>query len=83
MANKNPQQLINNLTGQLNGIAKMMEEKKECFDVIAQIKAVKSSLNTLMNRYIEDNFAGCLKSCASKKQEAMLKKLVLELTRNN
>jgi DNA-binding FrmR family transcriptional regulator len=83
MPAKTPNQLINNITGQLNGISKMIEEEKECFEVIIQLKAVKSSLNTLMNRYIESNFVNCIKSCGNKKQEEMIKKLVLELTKNN
>ena len=39
---------INRIQGQLNGIIKMMEEGKDCKDVITQISASKSSLQRLM-----------------------------------
>ncbi|HAM88456.1 MAG: hypothetical protein US83_C0004G0071 [Candidatus Falkowbacteria bacterium GW2011_GWC2_38_22] len=80
---KTQEQLINNIIGQLNGINRMIEEKKDCFSVIVQMKAVKSALNSLTNKYIEENFVSCLDSCGSRKKSEMIKKLVLELTKNN
>ncbi|MBO8489348.1 metal-sensing transcriptional repressor, partial [Staphylococcus aureus] len=41
--------------GQLNGIIKMMEEGKDCKDVITQISASKSSLQRLMGIIISEN----------------------------
>lgn len=80
---KTQEQLINNIIGQLNGINRMIEEKKDCFSVIVQMKAVKSALNSLTNKYIEENFVSCLDSRGSRKKSEMIKKLVLELTKNN
>lgn len=60
---KNYEQLINNVTGQLNGIKKMMEEEKDCFAVLTQIKAAKSALNSLTNKYLQENFLKCLQKC--------------------
>lgn len=80
---KTQKQLINNIIGQLNGINKMIEEEKECFSVIIQMKAIKSALNNLMTKYINDNAANCLNSCQNKKdKDANLKKLILELVKN-
>jgi len=80
---KSQEQLINNIIGQLNGINKMMEDKKECFSVIVQMKAVKSALNSLMNKFIEDNFKSCMKSGSSARNKKTMEKLMLELTKNN
>ena len=80
---KTQKQLINNITGQLNGISKMLEEKKDCFDVIVQMKAVRSAMSNLMMRYIEENLIECTKTCNKKDREKMLKKLLIELTKNN
>lgn len=80
---KTSEQLINNIIGQLNGINKMTQEDKDCFSVLIQMKAVKSAVNSLMNKYMEDNFIKCLKGCHKKDSEEMLKKLILELTKNN
>lgn len=65
---KTPEQLVNNIIGQLNGINKMVKEKKDCLLVITQMKAVKSALNNYMNRYIEDNFSCCMESSKSSKK---------------
>lgn len=80
---KTTEQLVNNIIGQLNGINKMAEENKDCFSVLIQMKAVKSAMNSLMNKYMEENFIKCLKSCHKKDSEEMLKKLIIELTKNN
>ena len=79
---KTQEQLINNIIGQLNGINKMMDSKKDCFSVLTQMKAVKSAMSTLMNKYLEENFSNCM-SCKSKQKVATMKKLIVELTNNN
>jgi len=49
---KTQEQLINNIIGQLKGISKMIEDEKDCFQVMTQIKAVKSALNSFTNKFI-------------------------------
>lgn len=80
---KTKQQLINNITGQLNGISKMIEDKKDCSSVIIQMKAIKSAMNNLTNRYIEDNIMNCVEGDCSKKNKDLLKDLILQITKNN
>ena len=78
---KTSKQRINNIIGQLQGINKMIEEEKECFAVVNQMKAAKSAFSSLFNAYIEENFINCLGKCGSKKNDDFLKKLVIELTK--
>lgn len=83
---KTQEQLINNIIGQLNGINKMIEEEKDCFMVMTQIKAAKSALNSFTNKFIEENFLNCFTNeCQKnkKKNEDNLKKLFIELTKSN
>ena len=80
MALKSNEQLINNIIGQLNGINKMIDNKKDCFSIIIQLKAVKSATNNLMNKYIEESFKSCVDGCQS---PTKVKKLLKELTINN
>ena len=80
---KTQEQLLNNIIGQLKGVNKMIEGKKDCFSVITQMKAIKSAVNSLMNKYIEENFVNCLDFCGSNKKNKMMKKLILELNKNN
>ncbi|MFD2495397.1 persulfide-sensing transcriptional repressor CstR [Mammaliicoccus vitulinus] len=53
---------INRVQGQLNGVVKMMEEGKDCKDVITQISASKSSLQRLMDIIISENLIECVKA---------------------
>ncbi len=88
---KTQEQLINNVIGQLKGVNRMINSEKECFSVLVQIKAAKSAVNNLMNKYIEENVINCIKTCNKEKgeentkqeREEMLKKLLIEVTKNN
>jgi DNA-binding FrmR family transcriptional regulator len=53
---------INRIQGQLNGVIKMMEEEKDCKDVITQISASKSSIQRLMGIIISENLIECVKT---------------------
>ena len=53
---------INRIQGQLNGVIKMMEEEKDCQDVITQISASKSSIQRLMGIIISENLIECVKA---------------------
>ncbi|MFH4902091.1 persulfide-sensing transcriptional repressor CstR [Staphylococcus cohnii] len=53
---------INRVQGQLNGVVKMMEEGKDCKEVITQISASKSSLQRLMGIIISENLIECVKA---------------------
>lgn len=48
--------------GQLRGIQKMIEDEKECVDVIAQLSAVSSSVNRIMGIIVAENLKNCLEN---------------------
>lgn len=48
--------------GQLRGIQKMIEEEKECVDVITQLSAVSSSVNRIMGIIVAENLKNCLEN---------------------
>ncbi|WP_354673033.1 metal-sensing transcriptional repressor [Staphylococcus aureus] len=49
------------MQGQLNGVIKMMEEEKNCKNVISQLSASKSSIQRLMGIIISENLVECVK----------------------
>ena len=75
---KTNEQLINNIIGQLNGIKKMMDANQACSDIIVQLKAAKSSFNTLSTRFISQSFMNCYQGVPKKEKEQM-EKLLTEL----
>ena len=48
--------------GQLRGIQKMIEEEKECVDVITQLTAVRSSVDRIMGIIVAENLKNCLEN---------------------
>jgi len=45
-------QRINRIIGQLKGIQKMMDEKRECSDVLQQVSAVKKAIDGLSKEIV-------------------------------
>lgn len=74
-------QRINNITGQLAGVNKMMIEKQpDCFKVITQLKAIKSAVSSLMEKYMESEFECCLNRNKPAERE-QLKKIFSEIAK--
>lgn len=46
--------------GQLRGIQKMMDEEKECVDIVTQLSAVRSSIDRTMGLIVAENLKYCL-----------------------
>ncbi|RMD51956.1 metal-sensitive transcriptional regulator [Candidatus Parcubacteria bacterium] len=72
-------QRINNIIGQLEGIKKMIENEKDCFEVIVQVKAVKSAMHSFASHYISEQLLGCINSCRKDEQKNTCKKLIKEI----
>ena len=48
--------------GQIRGVLKMIEEEKECIDVITQLSAVRSSVDRIMGIIVAENLQNCLQN---------------------
>ena len=46
--------------GQLRGIQKMIEEERDCMDIITQLSAVRSSVDRVMELLITENLVECI-----------------------
>lgn len=46
--------------GQMRGIQKMMEEGQECYDMMIQLSAVRSSIDKIMGIMAAENLKHCL-----------------------
>lgn len=53
--NKNILNRLKRTEGQIRGIQKMIEDEKECMDVITQLSAVRSSIDRVMGMIVADN----------------------------
>lgn len=51
---------VKRMEGQLRGILKMMEENKECKDVVTQLSAVRTALDRTMGVVVSTNLVECV-----------------------
>ncbi|MED5100650.1 metal-sensitive transcriptional regulator [Niallia sp. FSL K6-0212] len=51
---------VKRMEGQLRGILKMMEENKECKEVITQLSAVRSAVDRTMGVIVSTNLVDCV-----------------------
>lgn len=65
---------ISRIEGQVRGIRKMIENEKECIDVITQITAIREAVSKLGIELLKDDFI-CKWGDKSKIDEAYLKTL--------
>ncbi|CYW57537.1 MULTISPECIES: metal-sensitive transcriptional regulator [Streptococcus] len=75
--NTEKKKMINRLKraeGQLRGIQKMIEEEQECIDIVMQLSAVRSSINSMMGMVIAQKVQDCIEhpSDNPEEQEARL-----------
>lgn len=78
---KDKKRIINRLKraeGQLRGIQKMIEEDQECIDIVTQLSAVRSSINSMMGLVIAQKIQACIENPSDnpEEQEARLQEAI-------
>ena len=56
----NLEKRINRISGQLNGVAKMIKENRYCHDVLIQIAAIESALKEVGFILLKDHMTSCV-----------------------
>lgn len=70
--NTDKKKMINRLKraeGQLRGIQKMIEEEQECIDIVTQLSAVRSSINSMMGMVIAQKVQDCIEHPSDNPEE--------------
>ena len=70
---------INRISGQIDGIKKMIEEERYCLDIVNQIKAVRSALKSVEKNILQKHIKHCVAASfkASKtEQEQKINELI-------
>ncbi|HHW39284.1 MAG TPA: metal-sensitive transcriptional regulator [Bacillales bacterium] len=68
-----PQDMKNRLKrveGQVRGILRMMEEDKECKEVITQLSAARSAIDRTIGYVVAKNLEQCIRAQANKGESA-------------
>ena len=71
---------INKVTGQLNGIKKMIEEQRYCPEIITQLKAVSSACKSLEIIMLQKHLESCVMEAFHSKDKNIQDEKIKELT---
>lgn len=66
-------QRLNNITGQIEGVKKMIDDNKDCVQVLNQLKAIKSAIGSVMDTVVEEKFDSCIKSIKEEDKKLLIK----------
>lgn len=71
---------LSRIEGQVRGLARMVEDDRECIDVVTQIAAVKAALRRVEEEILRDHAGHCvdhaIASGDKKQQRAMIAELM-------
>ncbi|WP_423802308.1 metal-sensitive transcriptional regulator [Neobacillus sp. SAB-20_R2A] len=70
---------VKRIEGQLRGILKMMEENKDCKDVITQLSASRTAIDRTIGVIVSSNLVECVKKAeeqGNKNMEDLVKEAV-------
>ncbi|HIN26295.1 MAG TPA: transcriptional regulator [Candidatus Marinimicrobia bacterium] len=71
---------LNRIAGQIDGVKKMMEERRYCPDIITQLRAISSTTKSLeaslLETHLEACVAGAFKSNNTKDQKEKIAELI-------
>lgn len=74
----NQKQIINRMAriiGHAESIKRMLEEEKECSDILIQIAAVKSALNNVGKLILKEHINHCIVEAVENEDDSALEKL--------
>lgn len=82
--NKNPDynkeiSRLNRISGQIDGVKKMIEQRRYCPDIITQLRAISSAVKSLEARLLETHLESCVTEAFQSKNKKDQKKKISEL----
>lgn len=69
---KSINQRLNNINGQIDGVKKMIESKKDCVQILTQLKSIKSAVNRVMEVLVDEKFDSCMKSLKNEDKKVLV-----------
>jgi len=70
---------LKKIAGQINGIQKMIEDKRYCVEILQQLGAVKSAINSLQANLLETHLTNCIKEAFELKKDSDIEEKINEL----
>lgn len=70
---------LSKIEGQVRGVAKMIDEKRYCIDIITQISAVRAALRRVEEAVLKDHVGHCVEHAIASGNKAEQRQKVAEL----
>ncbi|WJE16764.1 metal-sensitive transcriptional regulator [Halobacillus sp. ACCC02827] len=61
---------LKRIEGQVRGVLKMMDEEKDCKDVITQLSAARSAMDRAIGYIVAKNLEGCIRQAHEEGESA-------------
>ncbi len=72
---------LNRISGQVEGIKKMINDRRYCPDILIQFKAVSSAIKAVEANILKTHLKSCVKEVFQEKNESDQEKKILELVK--
>ncbi|MFT5703135.1 MAG: DNA-binding FrmR family transcriptional regulator [Rickettsiales bacterium] len=70
---------LKKIEGQIRGIQKMIEDKRYCVEILQQLGAIKSAINSLQANLLETHLSNCVKETFELKEKNQIQDKISEL----
>ncbi len=70
---------LNKIAGQVEGIKKMVNDRRYCVEILQQLNAVKSAVVSLQANILETYLSTCVKNAFTLKKEKEIEEKIAEL----
>lgn len=70
---------LNRVRGQLDGVEKMIEERRYCPDIVFQIRAAAKALQAMEAEIMKTHIHGCVKTAVKSRDEKEISKKIEEI----
>ncbi|MEZ5813155.1 MAG: metal-sensitive transcriptional regulator [Alphaproteobacteria bacterium] len=70
---------LNRIAGQVEGVKRMIEEERDCPDILAQLKAVRSAVRTVEAHILESHLQHCVAETFSQGSAVQAEKKIDEI----
>jgi CsoR family transcriptional regulator, copper-sensing transcriptional repressor len=70
---------LNRILGQVDGVKKMILERRYCPEILVQVKASRSALKALEAALLKTHVEHCIKNAAASKDKSVMAKKIDEL----
>jgi DNA-binding FrmR family transcriptional regulator len=67
---------IKRIEGQIRGILRMMEEGKDCKDVVTQLSAVRSAVDRTIGVIVSENLIECMNNSKSEDVDELVQEAI-------